>query len=170
MDTLSADLQRLLDEAAIRALAIEYADAFLVKDAVRLLALWATDVTPAPVGDLDAAWAAKVPEHWGSWGPTMLHVTTHWIAFDGRDHGRGRVQCIVQMDRPEGFIDQTVLYEDEYVRRGGSWLFATRSHRLWFGQVRAVHPLDQPPASWPRSQLGAGTLPEDVERMRARLG
>jgi hypothetical protein len=158
-------VQRMLDEHAIRNLVHEYADAFLAKDAARLKSLFATDTPPAVPPDFDSAWADGPPTRWGPWGPTLLHVTTQWATFDDDDNARGRVQCIVQMDRAEGFVDQTVLYEDVYVRRGDRWLFATRSHKLWFGQVRPVHPMDQPTCDFPRSQIGAGTLPEDLERL-----
>ena len=160
-----AGIERALAETSIRRLVHAYADAFLTKDAEQLVSLWADDVPPATPPDFDVAWARAVPERWAHYGTTMLHVTTHWFDFDDGEHAHGRVQCIVQMDRPEGFIDQSVLYEDAYVLRGDQWLFAQRSHRLWFGVVRPEHPADQDPSTWPRSQLGAGTLPDDVRRL-----
>jgi SnoaL-like domain len=159
-------LQRLSGEACIRRLVHEYADAVLVKDADRMLSLWASELAaPAPFPDFDIDWARKLPARWESWGVTMLHVTTHAIFFDGEDDAHGRVQCIVQMQRDEGFVDQSVLYEDDYVRRGEDWLFAVRRHRLWFGSVRSVDPTAQPRSTWPASQLGAGTLPGDLQRL-----
>jgi hypothetical protein len=155
------------DEAEIRNLAHDYADAVLVKDAPRLRSLWVQDRPRAPYPDLDVHWARRVSRIWSSWGPTLLHVTTHAIAFDGPDEAHGRVQCIVQMDRPEGFVDQSVVYEDAYVRERGRWLFVARQHRLWFGWVRAQHPMDQAASEWPRSQVGSGSLPEDLGRLWA---
>ena len=159
-----ADLERVLAEASIRRIVHSYADAFLTKDAQQLLSLWAHDLAPATPPDLDAQWARAVTKRWERYGTTMLHITTHAIEFDDGAHARGRVQCLAQIDRPEGFVDQSILYEDEYVRRGDGWLFATRRHRLWFGLVRPTHPMDQEPSRWPSSQVGAGTLPDDLRR------
>jgi ketosteroid isomerase-like protein len=158
-------IEQVLAEASIRRLVHAYADAFLAKDAEQLVSLWADDLPEVTPPTFDAAWARGVPERWVHYGTTMLHVTTHWIEFDDSEHAHGRVQCIVQMDRPEGFVDQSVMYEDRYVRRGDQWLFAQRDHRLWFGRVRPEHPMDQEPTAWPKSQLGAGTLPDDVRRL-----
>jgi hypothetical protein len=160
-------LQRLLDEWAIRNLAYDYADSVLVKDAERMLSLWATDLPPVAAPDFDVNWARKLPGRWQSWKVTMLHVTTHAIRFDGPGNAHGRVQCIVQTDQEPGFIDQTVLYEDDYVRRGDGWVFAVRRHRLWFGTIRQPHPMDQPASRWPLEQTGAGTVPRDLERLWA---
>jgi hypothetical protein len=161
----SARAQRVWDELCIRNLAFDYADSVLTKDGARMLSLWATDLPPVTPPDFDVNWARKLPARWASWKVTLLHVTTHAIRFDGPDHAHGRVQCIVQTDQDEGFIDQSVVYEDDYVRRGDGWVFAIRRHRLWFGLARPKHPLDQAESTWPRSQLGAGTLPEDMKRL-----
>lgn len=163
----AVQLQRLYDEHCIKRLAYEYADSLLVKDASRMLSLWATDLPPVTPPDCDIAWARRAPVRWADWGVTLLHVTTHMIAFDGPDAAHGRVQCIVQMEREEGFIDQSVLYEDDYVRRKQGWLFACRRHRLWFGKVRADDPLQQPRSRWPLEQVGLGTLSEDLQGLWA---
>lgn len=164
----AAQLQRLYDEHCIKRLAYEYADSLLVKDAERLLSLWASDLPPVTPPECDIAWARRAPTRWADWGVTMLHVSTHAIAFDGPDAAHGRVQCIVQMEREEGLIDQSVLYEDDYVRREQGWLFASRRHRLWFGKVRADNPLKQPKSRWPLEQTGLGTLLEDLQRLWAQ--
>src|ERR1700722_4568800 len=144
----TSQIQRLWDESRIRRLAHEYADAVLIKDAKRLQSLFASDVDHPPYPEFGADWASALPDRWQDWVVTMLHVTTHFIEFDGADAARGRVQCIVQQDHGRGFIDQSVLYEDDYVRRGDEWLFATRRHRLWFGVTRSVNPIDQPASTW----------------------
>jgi hypothetical protein len=161
-----AQLRRLWDNACIRKLAVEYADSVLLRDGPRMESLWATDVEPATPPDFDVAWARRIPGRWTDWSVTMLHVTTHWITFDGADRARGRVQCIVQMDHGDGFEDQTVLYEDDYVRRGDGWLFARRKHRLWYGARRIPDPLEQPASGWPNGMLGVGTMAADVEELR----
>jgi hypothetical protein len=164
--TLTADQhERLWDEACIRRLPHEYADCVLVKDAARMQSLWAEDVEPATPPDFDHAWAQRLPTRWANWRVTMLHVTTHSFSFDGPDAAHGRVQCLVQGDHGDGFLEQTVLYEDTYVRRGEGWLFARRRHQLWFGRHPSPSPLDQEPSLWPNGMTGVGSMPRDVERL-----
>ncbi len=92
----------------------------------------------------------------------MLHVTNHLVWFDDERHARGRVFCLAQLDRGEAFVDQSIVYEDRYVDEGAGWRFECRDHLLWFGSARPVHPMGQASADWPRSQVGRGTLPEDL--------
>lgn len=160
-----ASLQRLWDEACIRRLPIEYADSILVKDEERMYSLWALDLPPVEAPDFDIHWARKLPARWQNWGVTMLHVTTHAIVFDGPDAAHGRVQCIVQMERDGEMIDQSVLYEDGYLRTDGGWVFSIRRHQLWFGQARSENPLLQQRSEWPLSHVGLGTVPDDVRRL-----
>jgi SnoaL-like domain len=165
-DSLTDDqLRRLWDDACIRKLPNEYADCVLVHDAARMQSLWATDVAAATPPDFDFHWAGRLPARWTTWRVTMLHVTTHSITFDGPDAAHGRVQCLVQAEHAEGFLEQTVLYEDTYVRRGEGWLFARRRHQLWFGRFPSPSPLDQEASGWPNGMDGVGSLPRDVDRL-----
>jgi hypothetical protein len=131
-----------------------------------MLALWAPLDPPAPPPALDATWARSLVARWQSLGTTMLHVTNHLVWFDDHNHARGRVFCLAQLDRGDTFIDQSIVYEDRYVNLGDGWRFEVRRHLLWFGAARPAHPMDQPPADWPASQLGRGTLPEDLPDLR----
>jgi hypothetical protein len=155
-------LTTLLAEAEIRRLALVYADAFLTRDEASMLSLWAPMDPPAEPPALDERWAHLLVARWQTLGPTMLHVTNHLIRFDDEQHARGRVFCLAQLDRGAAFIDQSILYDDRYVRVDGSWRFQLRRHLLWFGAQRTQHPMRQPAANWPESQLGSGTLPEDL--------
>jgi hypothetical protein len=162
-------VQRLWDDACIRTLAIDYADSVLVRDAARMASLWATDAGEAAPPDFDYRWAQRISERWPEWGVTMLHVTTHAIRFDGDDEAHGRVQCLVQLDSVDfGFVEQSIMYEDDYVRRGPDWLFATRRHRLWFGATRMADPLRQDPAGWPAGIVGSGSLADDLAALAQR--
>jgi hypothetical protein len=161
--------QRLWDDLCIRTLAIAYADSVLVRDAARMASLWATDAGEATPPDFDYRWAQRIPERWPEWGVTMLHVTTHAIWFDSDDEAHGRVQCLVQLDSATfGFVEQSVMYEDDYVRRGSDWLFTKRRHRLWFGASRPADPLRQGPAGWPAGIVGSGTLADDLTAIAQR--
>jgi hypothetical protein len=151
-----------LAEAEIRRLALRYADAFLTRDAASMLSLWGPMDPPAEPPALDEHWARSLVGRWQDLGTTMLHVTNHLIWFDDERHARGRVFCLAQLDRGDVFIDQTILYDDRYVRVDGSWRFRVRRHLLWFGAERSQHPMRQPAANWPESQSGSGTLEEDL--------
>ena len=162
-------LRRMWDDACIRKLAHEYADAVLVGDAARMASLWAADVEPATPPDFDHRWAQPIHERWQEWGVTMLHITTQAVWFDGDEHAQGRVQCLVQLDSAKsGFVEQSIMYEDDYVRRGAGWLFARRSHRLWFGANRTPDPLTREPAGWPAGIVGSGTLERDLAAVAER--
>lgn len=151
--------ERLWAVHQIQQLAYGYAHAFALRDRELMLSLW--DETEAPVAlpaldihrlrrDLDRWWKAL--------GTVLLHVTNHLIEFDDDQNARGSVHCLGQIDLGHQFVDQTILYRDRYNRRDGRWLFATREHLLWFGQEREHHPLRQPPARWPRRQIGVGVM------------
>ena len=158
----------MLSEAEIHRLALAYADAFLVRDDAAMLSLWAPTDPPAPPPALDWHWARSLVARWQSLGTTMLHVTNHSVWFDDEHHARGRVFCLAQLDRDEGFIEQSIVYEDRYVDIGASWRFEVRRHLLWFGSRCPEHPMRQPPANWPASQIGRGTLPEDLRDLARR--
>jgi hypothetical protein len=159
-------LQRLAAVHEIQQLAYRYAHAFAVRDEGLMLSLWAETDEPAPLPSLDLHRLRRdLGRWWETLGTTLLHVTNHVIDFDDDDHARGSVHCLGQIDLGHDFADQTILYRDRYVRREGAWLFATREHLLWFGQARERHPFRQPPAHWPKRQIGRG---EETRRMMHR--
>ncbi len=160
-------LDRLWSVHEIQQLAYRYAFAFDSRDVDALATLWAETDTPAQAPEIDIH---TVREDFDQWlyglGPTVLAVCNHIVEFDDDDNARGSVYCLAQIDMGERFIDQSILYEDRYVRRGGHWLFLVRRHMLWFGQPRADHPLRQEPANWPASPVGRGTLPDELASYR----
>ena len=164
---LTGKLWRVVAEADIRRLALAYADAFLLRDEATMLSLWAPIDPPAGPPGLDASWARAVVQRWHGPTTSMLHVTNHLIWFDHDAHARGRVYCLAQLDRGETFVDQSIVYDDRYVRAGDGWKFETRRHLLWFGERRNDHPMLQNDADWPRSQVGRGTLREDLIELGA---
>jgi hypothetical protein len=88
------------------------------------------------------------------------------IDFDDDDHARGTVYCMAQIQDGERWIRQAIRYDDAYARRAGRWRFVRREHRLWYGVDEARNPLLQPPARWPQSPTGRGTLPESLASWR----
>jgi hypothetical protein len=51
------------------------------------------------------------------------------------------------------------VYEDRYRKVAGTWYFARRTHRLFYGAEVGTNPLGLPPANWPERHQGWGTLP-----------
>jgi len=158
------------DEFQIRDLAIQYADAVLTRDGERLRSLWALDRGDAEAPYFDHRWPDRYLTRFSEFGISMLHVTTHWIGLVDEDQARGRVQCLVQFEFQGAFAEQTVLYEDDYVRTEEGWRFLRRGHRLWFGARRSEDPLTLPPANWPGGQLGHGDIAQHLHRLWSENG
>ena len=160
-------LDRLWAVHEIQQLAYRYAFAFDSRDVEELMSLWAETDTPARAPEIDLH---TVRNDFGQWlhglGPTVLAVCNHIIELEDADNARGSVYCLAQIDMGDRFVDQSILYQDRYVRRGGRWLFLVRRHMLWFGQPRPAHPLRQEPANWPASPVGRGTLPDELPSYR----
>jgi hypothetical protein len=161
-----AAIRRLADVHEIQQLAYRYAYAVDFRDVDMYRTLWAANEPPASPPEIDIHAAERMITEWPGRGPSVLFVCNHLIDFDDDDHAHGSVYCIVQVGWGERFIDQSVMYQDRYVRDDGRWRFQTRRHLLWFGTERGAHPFSQPPASWPASPVGRGSLPEDVESYR----
>jgi hypothetical protein len=149
------------DDSAIRALVASYAYAVLTADTELWLSLW-QDRDEPPSDDplsLDLHWARKVAERWDALGTVVLHLSTHLIRHLAPERAEGRVFCLAELDRMQdgrrSFMEQTIIYEDDYVRGSAGWQFATRRHLLWYGRSKP-NPREQPAANWPTSQIGRG--------------
>jgi hypothetical protein len=165
--TLERRVDRLWAVHEIRQLAYSYAYGLDSRDLELMRSLWADTDTPVQLPDMDGHYVRSSEfDRWFDLGPTILFVGNHRIIFEDDDHASGTVYCIVQMELDGAFVDQTILYQDRYVRQYGRWLFGSRRHLLWFGAVRDGNPFDQPPANWPEGVYGRGTLPEDFESYR----
>jgi hypothetical protein len=155
-DALAARVDRLESIEAIRALPLRYAAAFDRRDREAFLALWAPSDGTVRLPDLDGAIVAAHLDRFFSHGPSVMVVANHLIELVDADHATGQVHGWPQVRMGEDFVDQMVLYRDTYVRHAGEWRFAVRSHLLLYGQRRAQDPFAQPPADWPRGQIGRG--------------
>jgi hypothetical protein len=157
--TVEQRSDRLWSVHEIRQLAYRYAHAFAVRDRELMLSLWAPTDAPVRLPAIDGhRLRADVDRWFAGLGTVLLHVTNHVIEFQDDDAATGEVHCLGQIDLGHRFVDQTILYRDHYLRTPSGWRFASRSHLLWFGQERDRHPLQQPPARWPRRQAGRGVL------------
>ena len=159
-------LARLLARDEIRELAHRYAVATDARDLDALVALFVPDVRVGRDAVGREALRRDFDRQLRGIGVSILFVGNHVIDFDDADHARGSVYCMAQIQDGERWIRQAIRYDDSYVRRDGAWLFARRKHLLWYGVVEARNPLLQPPAEWPASHTGRGTLPESLGTWR----
>jgi ketosteroid isomerase-like protein len=159
-------LARLLARDEIRELAQRYAVAIDSRDLDALVALFVDDVRVGAKETGREALRRDFARQLGAIGVSILFVGNHVIDFDGDDRARGIVYCMAQIQDGERWIRQAIRYDDSYARRGDRWHFVRRKHRLWYGALEAQNPLQQPPAEWPKSHTGRGTLPEDLESWR----
>lgn len=152
-------VERLLALQEIQALACRYALAIDTHDAELLASLWVETPEAAAFPDMDVHTMRRhVIPRLGRIGRTFLFVSNHVIELDDAEHAHGTVYTQAQIDEGPRFNEQVILYEDRYRRVDGRWLFVVRRHLLWYGATRSPHPLQQPPADWPRGQVGRGVI------------
>jgi hypothetical protein len=100
-------------------------------------------------------------------GVTVLTVGNVLVDLDGPDAARGVVYCTGRVEDPPGsgrIVEQAIVYFDRYARGDDQrWRFVSRRHELFWGVATAERPLDQPPADWPASSTGRGTLPDRLD-------
>lgn len=154
-----SDVERLLAYEEIRQLVARYALALTAVDLDALVELFVPDVRASRTATgrdaLREAFARQLTE------PVyVLDVGTHVVNLLGPDDAAGTVLCTVEFGGRDGWARQIVGYEDTYARRDGTWYFVRRDHQLFYGVPTAERPLAQPPAEWPRRQVGRGTLPQ----------
>ena len=99
-------------------------------------------------------------------GVTVLTVGTHVIDLVDDDTATGSVYCHGEIEFDDRWVRQAILYRDAYARRAGHWYFVRRRHELWYGAPAERNPLTLPPANWPASPVGRGTVPECWETWR----
>jgi ketosteroid isomerase-like protein len=124
------------DQLAIRALHESYADAVFRRDAADWGALWADDATWNLMGTAVEGKEAIV----GLWSGAMAGFA--FVAFFSQvgtleisgDSGTGRVYTSEVLEDQHGEMRRTVgQYDDLYVRKGGDWIYQSRSFAVLKG-------------------------------------
>ena len=154
--------ERLWAVHEIQQLVYRYALAFDTRDREMFLGLWAPSAEVVSFPDMDLETVRRVVDRFFAVGPSVLFVGNLIVDVQDDDHARGYVYCWAQIAQHGRMIDQTVVYRDAYVRHEGHWRFQTRRHILVYGQARQHNPYDQPPADWPRSQVGRGIAGDEL--------
>lgn len=156
-------VDQLWAEREINQLALNYAFAVDTRDWPLMTSLWVETSGPADFPDLDIhVMREMAPERFSQIGSTAHFVCNHLISFDGPDRAKGSVYCLCWEDA-EVFFEQSILYQDDYERHDGKWLFLKRCHLLWWAR-EVANPMEQPAADWPRSQIGAGHAFKTIRR------
>ena len=161
------DVERLLAYEEIRQLASRYALFMDSRDLDALVRLFVPDVQVGRDRLGHEALRADFDRQLRAVGTTILFVGNHVIDLEAADLARGVVYCRAEIEVGDRFIRQAIQYRDRYERRQGVWLFARRVHLLWYGADQHDDPLKLPPADWPRSHTGKGTLPESWDTWQA---
>jgi len=160
------DSERLLAIVEIQQLAHRYAVYVDARDLDRLVELFVPDVRVGREGQGRAALRADFDRQLRATGVSFLQVGNHVVDFEDEDHASGIVYCrgeIQEGGRESArWIIQLIQYHDRYELCSGRWLFVRRKHLLVYGAELGQSPLGLPPAEWPRSQTGWGTLPESL--------
>lgn len=159
---LAERLERLEAYSQIRQLAARYAAAMADHDGETLSRLYVEDVrVGGGVTGREALRSAYFGEALDRLGISVLHAGTHVIDLDPAqpDKARGSIYTIAQIQLGDRWIRQAICYFDRYARRDGQWFFVTRDHQLFYGADHDQRPNDLPPANWPASDTGRGTLP-----------
>jgi len=124
------------DQLAIRALHDNYADAVFRRDVADWGALWADDA----VWDLAGTTVNGKDSIVGLWQGAMgtfafvgFFQQTAAIFIDG-ETATGRIYTNETLEDLEGNLRRSIgRYEDTYVKRGGTWLFQSRSFSVLKG-------------------------------------
>ncbi len=155
-------IERLDAYSQIRDLAVRYAAAMATKDSETLGLLYVEDVrVGGGVTGREALRGAYFGAALHRLEISVLHAGTHVIELDPerRDRARGSVYTIAQIQHGERWMRQAICYFDRYAKRDGQWLFISRDHQLFYGAEYDQRPNHLPPANWPDSDTGTGTLP-----------
>ncbi len=152
-------LDRLWSIEAIRQLAANYSHFVDSRDLDSLVGLFVEDVKVSRDASGRDALKQSFRKSLSEVGVTILKVTTHTIDFTDTDHAVGRVYAHGDIQIGGRWIHQAIRYDDRYERRGDAWYFTGRRHQLFYSADVGENPLGYPPADWPQSNIGLGTLP-----------
>ncbi|MEI6700439.1 MAG: nuclear transport factor 2 family protein [Actinomycetota bacterium] len=153
-------LHKLLAYEEIRQLVAKYAVALDSRRLGDLVELFVDDVEVGSFGRGHKALQASLEASLAPLGTTILSVANHVIELDGLNDASGEVYCSAELEQGEFWLRQRILYKDQYRHTPRGWKFVKRRHLLWYSAPLGVDPRTLPPANWPLSNIGMGTLPE----------
>ena len=152
-------LHKLLAYEEIRQLVAKYAIALDARRLDELVELFIDDVEVGVFGKGHPALKASFEESLAPLGTTILFVSNHVIDFSSPTDATGEVYCSAEIEQGELWLRQRILYQDHYRHTARGWKFVKRHHLLWYSAPMGIDPRTLPPANWPSSNVGMGTLP-----------
>lgn len=168
------DLERLVALEAIRDLARRYAIYLDARDLDGLVGLYPEDVRASGGRSGREALRDDFDQSLRSVGVTFLHVGNHIVDFQDDANATGIVYCRGEIQdggpNADRWIIHTIQYHDTYAKTDGAWHFTRRKHLLVYGAQLGVNPTSLPPANWPASQTGMGSVPQDLETWKRFWG
>ncbi len=153
----------------IRQLAARYSVALDARDLDALVDLYVPDVRISKTLSGRDALRELFDQSLRTIGVSFLNIGTHVIDIDpSGESATGIVYCRgeIQDGGPDSdqWITHLIQYHDTYAFLDGRWYFAkNRKHLLVAGYEQAASPLGLPPAEWPNSQTGMGSIPATQE-------
>jgi hypothetical protein len=114
-------VDRLEAAEQIRQLVARYAVAYDARDVATLTGIWAPDVREA---EMTTVKARLTPER------TFHLVAAPALTFDGDDLAHGRAVLRAEAERGEQWMVVGGVYDDTYVRSGGTWYLVARVFTL----------------------------------------
>lgn len=143
---MEAEVQRLIDERAIRRAATLYAIGADRRDPAIWTAIMAEDmVLITPRGRIDGRdkVLGALPKLAAAYTATQHRVTNQWHMIEG-DHATGETYCVADhmneaSDGSRSILSWAIRYQDELRRIDGRWLFTRRELVLdWEERREAV--------------------------------
>ena len=148
-------IERLWAISEIKNLPLKYAHSVDTRDWALFESLWVETETPSDrlidihvIRQLSTGMLKDA-------GASTFFITNHIVELLGPDKARGSVYCNCMLELDGQFIEQSIIYKDNYERHDDKWLFLNRDHLLFWG-VEKPNPMEQDDANWPQSQVGAG--------------
>ena len=160
MDT--ARLEAIADYVEIQQLAYRYAVSVDSRDIATLASLFAETEQPDGARVTRGQIAQRFGALIGRSPLTILNVGNHVIDLDPQnaDRATGTVYCRAEIQDGERWLVQQIVYHDSYVREDGAWLFAARTHLLFYGSDLLTRPIGLAAASQPEVWDGKGSMPQ----------
>lgn len=161
-EDLIGRIDRLEAYSAIGQLAARYALCMDSRDVEGLGELFVEDTNMGPLGRGRSVLKDFYRENVLSQYYRSIHnVFQQVIDFSDADHAEGKVYCRAEHEDGDKWVAMALIYDDRYVRRGGSWYFNRRTWRHFY----ACDVLERPgqPAfhNWPsQHDLGDPQLPQ----------
>lgn len=158
---LSARLDRIESELAIRQLPARYALAVDSRDLDTVVGLFVADVNNGSNGIGRPALLSWFREILSSFHRSVHFTSGHVIDFTDADHATGSVYCRAEHEDGDKWVVMGFRYRDRYRREGGAWFFEQRRLQPWYVCDALERPNDGPFSRWPgREESIPMMLPE----------